>query len=248
MRWFKHFTDNHRGRSMDRLFNEMGHAGWGIYVLMEICAEKLEKLPDREILESDCVFGFSWRAVENALRMKRKSARQLLGTCQECNLLSWEGNDFEIKISMPILLKLLEYDQRKSRADSAGKPPPARLEKNRVEKNRKEENRIDIICPEAPPAPLYIRQFPDLEYFHKIKELSEDLVNAWIGTYGADWINGEIKKAKIWCLANSKKRPKVSGTFLSNWFSNGWERYRKTLDSSSAHTGLEQWKQEKGIA
>ena len=83
MKWFKHFTDNHRGRSVQRLMDKMGHSGLAYYILMELCAEKLEKHSENPLVDSDCEFSFHPRVVENALRMKRKSTKNLLETCQE---------------------------------------------------------------------------------------------------------------------------------------------------------------------
>ena len=138
MKWFKHFTDNHRGRSVQRLMDKMGHSGLAYYILMELCAEKLEKHSENPLVDSDCEFSFHPRVVENALRMKRKSTKNLLETCQESNLFTFTYSENEIKISMPILLDLLDYDSKKSRQRRAKIAPESRLEKKRIEKNRED--------------------------------------------------------------------------------------------------------------
>lgn len=114
MRWFKHFTDNHRGRSVQTLMDQMGHAGLGIYILMELCAEKLHKDSGNILTSSDLVFRFHPRVLDNALRMKRKSTENILRISQECNLLKYVYSENEVIIEMPILLNLLEKNYKKS--------------------------------------------------------------------------------------------------------------------------------------
>lgn len=69
----------------------------------------------------------------------------------------------------------------------------------------------------------------DFLFFNSIKPIKPDLVAAWIQGFDEDWVLSEMAKARIWCLANPKRSPKNSSTFLTNWFSKGWERHRKTL-------------------
>lgn len=62
--------------------------------------------------------------------------------------------------------------------------------------------------------------------------VTHKLQNAWLTTYpGADWLLEEMGKARIWIEANPKRAPKDLGRFLSTWFSNGYERYRKGIPS-----------------
>ncbi|MBL0233216.1 MAG: hypothetical protein IPQ08_06085 [Chitinophagaceae bacterium] len=120
IKWFKHFTDNHRGITVQSLFDEFGHAGpCAYYFLIEMCAEKLEKLTGRELSAEDCRFIFKRRVVESATRLKLPTITRLLlhgtsagvwrGFCQG------SGKDQLIIIEMPILLKLLDSDLRKTR-------------------------------------------------------------------------------------------------------------------------------------
>ena len=127
MRWFKHFSDNHRGITINRLLDEMGHQGLAYYIIMEICAEKLTKENDAELSGSDCVFTFNRVYFQNILRMKRKSTGLLLGLLSESNLLSYSENDKEVIIKMPILLDLLDYDSKKSRQRRVTIAPMSRL-------------------------------------------------------------------------------------------------------------------------
>ena len=142
MRWFKHFTDNHRGRSMQALMDELGHLGpCSYYFLVEMCAEKLEQKSDRNLEEADCLFCFHQRIVRQNLRISPVNLRRLLDICQTFGLFSFEIDGSSLKISMPILLDLFEYDQKKSRQRRAKIAPESRLEKNREEKSRVEKEK-----------------------------------------------------------------------------------------------------------
>jgi hypothetical protein len=125
-----------------------------------------------------------------------------------------------------------------SRSQPDRDPIAARSLQDKTIHNRTEHNRtstiVDCADVRSLPAPQHIRQFPDLEFFWLIKEIKDELVNAWIAAYDKEWLASEIQKAKVWCLANPKKKPKAPGPFLSNWFSRGWERHRKTLQTNYA--------------
>lgn len=148
MKWFKHFTDNHRGRSMQFLFDEMGHTGlssW--YVLMEICAEKLDRKADKNLEEVDCLLEFHARVVRQSLRISPATLQRLLDICQQLGLLKYEFSTNSLKISMPILLDLLDYDAKKSRQRRAKVTTENRLDKNRIEKNREDTDTYSFKSP-----------------------------------------------------------------------------------------------------
>jgi hypothetical protein len=148
MRFFKHFTDNHRGRTVQRFLDEMGPAGvMAYYFIMEICAEKLEKKDGKAATESDCVFVFNRRVIENVTRMKRKSTDKLGIIGQECSVWEWKPNQNEIIIKMPILLDLLDRDLKSARTRRARDAENPRLELEL-------ESELDIdkeICAVSPP-------------------------------------------------------------------------------------------------
>ena len=138
MRWFKHFTDNHRGRSVQSLMDEMGHSGLCYFILMEMCAEKLERpnnLADHQqmsgsLTADDCEFIFHRRVVESAVRLRRAAVERLLSCCQTSNLFTYEINGEFIKIKMPILLDLLDYDSKRSRSRRAEVGKKSRIDKD----------------------------------------------------------------------------------------------------------------------
>ena len=148
MKWFKHFSDNYRGRSINHLFNEMGHTGVACYyILMELCAEKLERFPDKNLENSDCLFNFSLRFVRQNLRISLAKVELFLGFCSDLGLLSFEISGENLKIEMPILLDLLEYDQKKSRQRRATIAPEKRHDRAY---NRTEYNITDDVVAKTP--------------------------------------------------------------------------------------------------
>jgi len=126
--------------------NEMSHQGVAAYYfLFEMCAEKLEKLPDRDLEEVDCLFRFSPRVVRQTCRISQTNLGRLLDICQTNGLLSFRFFQEELEIKMPILLDLLDYDSKKSRPRRATIAPESRLEKSRVEKNKNKEATAPVV-------------------------------------------------------------------------------------------------------
>lgn len=123
MKWFKHYVDNHRGRSIQDLMDQLGHTGLCYYLLVEMCAEKLEK-GDEGLTIADCLFSFHTRVVRQMLRISPANLRHLLGVCAANGLLSFEFSGSSLQIKMPILLNLLERNTKKAqrtRIDNAQK-------------------------------------------------------------------------------------------------------------------------------
>lgn len=142
MRWFKHFTDNHRGQSIQSLMDELGYFGpFFYYLIYELCAEKLEQELRTELTPEHCQFVFHQRVVCSASRAKPFTIGRALDAGQSCGLWSWELDGSYIKISMPILLNLLDRDMKKPRLKREKSAPNTRLDKNRVEKSRTEQSR-----------------------------------------------------------------------------------------------------------
>lgn len=126
MRWFKHFTDNHRGRTVQGLFDELGPIGPLCYfIIIELCAEKLEKPTDRPTTLDDCVFVFNAHVLQFATRAKRFTIESVLTHCSVAGVLEWKRNVNEITIKLPMLLNLLDREMKKPRAkrdSDAGNP------------------------------------------------------------------------------------------------------------------------------
>lgn len=243
MKWFKHFSDNHRGQSIQALLDKFGHAGpCAYYFILEMCNEKLDQLDDRSLSEDDCVFTFHRRVVCSAVRMRPSLVTQLLNYCGTIGLLSVRFQSEFIEIKMPILLDLLESDQKKSRSKRVTFAIQSRLEenKNRIEQNRIEKN---ILTPEAKNLPAKVSKaalrgcLPDFEFDEVCSRLLANVThkaqNAWLEAYpSVDFITQEIRRANAWIETNPQKRPRDFGKFMLSWLSRAFENYRKGLPSN----------------
>lgn len=140
MKFFKHFTDAHRGQSIQRLKDRHGMKGVGIYwTLVELCAEKLIKDDAEEFTVEHCNFTFHHRYIRDTLETHQlKNLLMYLRSMSDVGLMSFECVGDVISICMPKLLECMDRDTkraRKPRGDSAPK------KKN---KDKEEDKDIDI--------------------------------------------------------------------------------------------------------
>lgn len=108
MNFFKHFTDAHKGQSMQTLFEELGHTGpccW--WILVELCAEKIELNQVKRLEVLDCVFDFHERFLRQNLRVSRGKLEKFLRISENLSLISFTKSENVFKISMPKLLDCL---------------------------------------------------------------------------------------------------------------------------------------------
>lgn len=267
MKWFKHYSDMHRGQSINRLLDELGHTGLCFFILQEMCAEKLEKKGHESLTDSDCLFNFHQRIVRQNLRISAANLRRLLDICAEVGLLSFEFSGNSLQISMPILLNLLDRDSisaRKTRANSAKKTRLDKEEDKDKDKDKEEEIYISSeptksVAEEAknPRLPALVKSSEKpIRAVSKIRltesvevDVAKDLILAWSETYDKEFLESEFKKARNWVLANSHKAPKKDwGRFFNNWFSRGWEQYRKSLKSNQPGLSLDDLNDLLGVA
>lgn len=105
MKWFKHVKDNHRGKLVNYLLDELGYCGpFFKDTILEMCAEKLDRKTDEEVSADDCTFLFHRRVVESATRAKRSTVRSALVAGQSANFWTFVEDGEFFKISAPILL------------------------------------------------------------------------------------------------------------------------------------------------
>ena len=142
MKWFKHFTDEHRGRSITDLMDRMGHMGLCFFLLEEICAEKLEVKGDEELKPEHCVFKFNTRKVRRLLGISQRNLERLLDICQTNERLSFSFVENELEISMPNLLNLLDRDCKKARPHRA---------KGALRSRSREEKEVEVEVEVSPP-------------------------------------------------------------------------------------------------
>lgn len=161
----------HHGRSINHLMDELGHTGLCFFLLQEMCAEKLEPKIGRNLTADDCLFSFHLRVVLQALRLRPVGLERLLSSCQAAGLLQFEFCQNEIKITMPILLDLLDRDTKKARQTRAAAALKPRQEKRREDKEE-EKKREEYVAAgsDGPPLPAFSKPRPDTESNRKVWE------------------------------------------------------------------------------
>lgn len=233
MKFFKHFTDAHRGQSIQRLKDRHGMKGVGIYwTLVELCAEKLIKDDAEEFTVEHCNFTFHHRYIRDTLETHQlKNLLMYLRSMSDVGLMSFECIDDVIVISMPKLLECMDRDAKRARTKRAASAPKKK-NKDKEEDKEKEED----ICSE--PSNLVPIKPPSSNALISISSnqqvaISTDLIKSWADTYPKEFLDIEVKKARSWIIANPHKAPKKSwGRFFNSWFDRGWEKYRTTLKSN----------------
>lgn len=153
MKWFKHYSDNYRGRSIEEIYSQMGHTGISCYfILTEICTEKLEKSSTKSIDKDDCEFNFSLAFVRRNLRISSDKLKVFLNIASGLGLFQFEISEKELKIFYPILLNLLDSDSKKTRSIRDTSATETRLDKDKdkdkevevVDKTPTTKNKIEI--------------------------------------------------------------------------------------------------------
>ena len=125
-----------------KLLNEFGHMGYAAwFILLEMCAEKMQKNHDEMYSEVHCKFTFSERIVRQKLRISRTKVQNILNKCSEYSLLSYDFVGEEFNFYIPKLLESLDRDQRRARQVRDTAATEVRLEVKKKEgKNIRRKN------------------------------------------------------------------------------------------------------------
>lgn len=242
MRWFKHYSDMHDGRSINDLLDKMGHTGLCFFLLQELCAEKLD-VSSENLDESSTIFKFHQRIVRQKLRISLAKLERLLSVCQGNGLLSFHFYESFVEIKMPILLDLLDRDAKNARLRRAKNAQKPRLDKEleldlEEEKNKKEKKNYNTSRGVRKPAnPLNL-------------EIWKSYSDAFRQRYGHDPVRNASVNSKISQIA---QRLGPEGVAVVRFFvSHNDSFYLKQVhsiglclkDAEALHT---QWKRGKAI-
>lgn len=145
MRFFKHFVDSHRGKSMQVLIKKYGMAGVGRYWLfVELCAEKLNKDKEEEYTEAHCSFEFEQGYLSRTLGFGNvKQCSTYLEGLADLGLCSAQGTGDVYACSMPKLLECMDRDAKRARTERVQAAP----KKKRKNKEKEEEREIGASLP-----------------------------------------------------------------------------------------------------
>lgn len=224
MKFFKHFADAHRGASMQNLFEQMGHTGIACYwILVEMCAEKLDKAREEEFTEEHCKFTFHEKILRQNLRISRTNVELFLGFCAGFSLLSFEITESEIKIYMPKLLESMDRDAKRARPPRVQAAPKKKIKikkKNKKEDKEEEKEVISTVVQKSTPMPS--PESPD----DLLKIISEKTQKTWATLYAdPEFISRELIKAFSYYDNNPRKKPKSKRGWtaaINSWLERGW--------------------------
>lgn len=237
MKWFKHYSDMHDGRSVNNLMDELGHTGLCFFLLEEMCAEKLDASV-KNLDESATIFHFHQRIVRQKLRISPANLRRLLDVCAANGLLAFEFAGNTLQISMPILLNLLDRDAKNARKTRENAAQKTRLEielDRELELDKEKEvgsEPAKAVRKRPPPAPKV-----SLEgFFNQTVEVKEELYRHWQAEFGQPFVNTTLKKIAAYLLAKPTKTPKSDwGGFINRWLYKDWEDQRKRTPGGPTH-------------
>lgn len=131
MKFFKHFTDAHRGKSLQQLKRRFGFDGIGRYwTFIELCAEKMTKEQASEFTEEHCVFEFERSYLMLSLGYANlKQASSYLQAMAELGLCSVEAQGELYRCSVPKLLECMDRDSKRARQERAAGAPKKKIKK-----------------------------------------------------------------------------------------------------------------------
>ena len=126
MKFFKHFTDAHRGKSLQLLRRKFSRGDHGLkavgiyWTLVELCAEKMEKSRDEEFTDAHCNFEFSLKYLRDTLGTHQtKNCVMYLQCLHDVCLMSVQCSDDVCTIYMPKLLECIDRDSNRTRTGRA---------------------------------------------------------------------------------------------------------------------------------
>ncbi len=249
MRWVKKPTDTYRGKMHNELLDELGHFGpFAADVLIQMCAEKLQRNKERDINESDCVFTFNERLVRDTLRVSRTKVERMLNLGSTLGLLSFSFVENKIEIKMPKLVYLLNYDSKKKGIKKEQKAHDASLDIDKeididIDKDFRNNTKV-LFLPDSEKIRSREKSnaslnFESMTFSDKGKEkftefgFTQKQLNSLVDAFeDQQWIESELLKSLAWIESNPQRRPKKFPKFFNNWLQRGWESYRKTLQTN----------------
>lgn len=205
MKFFKHFTDAQRGKSLRGVRRSLGMAGIGMYWnLVEACAEKMEKAADEEYSSEHCNFEFELGLLSECLGVKSGRVQVILNSFSEHSLLHYSTDNFIIKIEMPKLLESLDRDTKRARTERVPSAPKKKRKKEEKEIEEEEEGKVStpsvlISSDELGPVPELASELlsPTLAF------VEQSLQRTWLAYWGDKaWIVRTLEK----CIAKRQSR------------------------------------------
>ncbi len=219
MKFFKHFTDAHQGRSMQALMNKFGLEGYAaFFILTEICASKLEKEPNQKFTEEHLKFTFNERIVREKLRMRSTKVELFLNYCSTLDLLQFTKDQDEINFYFPKLLESLDRDTKRARTVRATAAPKIKKKIKKkiveVEETQTAQTAAPISSEKKKREIIKIKNAQEL-----VNTFSEEFLAQLRETYGDHFVGQEIPQMALKIIATEDYKTNYQS------FAQAWMRY-----------------------
>lgn len=231
MKWFKHYSDNYRGRSVASFHRNFGHTGVSWYFLFtEICTEKLEKERGAGNAEASPTLSFDKVFVESALRGTYAKITRWLRHGVVLGLWTYKETEFDLNVRYPILLELLHTDLTKTRSRREHDKSVTRLELDK-EEDKEEDKNILVVTTQKVSSPSRRQTIPFSEF-----KPSKEIQDNWINLYDYEYLKREWAKMSTYLIANAHKNKKTNRgwiQFAAGWLDRGWSNHQKSGHTKS---------------
>lgn len=249
MKFFKHFTDAHEGKSMMALMSKFGLEGYAaFFILTELCAKKFEKGKSEEVSEDHLRFTFHERILREKLRMRSTKVELFLNYCATLDLLQVHKNSEEFHFYFPKLLESMDRDSRRARPVRDKNAPKIKNKDKDKDKDIIKETTY-VVSPllvlgkhsrgnSSPRETFEVHDVSDL-----ISHLDPKVFARWNQLYSAEYVEREMLKMVNYLVANPAKNKKTKrgfSMFASNWLDRGWPKYQ-AQSSGKSESGVLAW-------
>lgn len=139
MKWFRHYSNAHKGQVMQSLIPIFGKAqGYGLFFLL------VEYLTDKWDGKSDPKFRVFKSELRSFLGLKQNKLSLFLECLQNQTSFSFTETEFFFEIEFPKLLEIRHRDALDASTRLELRQHKSGGEQNRIEKNRKEKNVVVV--------------------------------------------------------------------------------------------------------
>jgi uncharacterized phage protein (TIGR02220 family) len=146
MKWFKHYTDASNDDAINRLEQEYGYEGYGVYwKILEFCAAKYDG-------KSEPRFSINKVKIKSVLGLTQSKIEKILVTSSQNNLFSLEISENNYEIFFPKLAEIKDNHTKNLQATGKSLASNLPLDKNRIDKKRDKKGDTPPLVEATPPS------------------------------------------------------------------------------------------------
>lgn len=140
MKWFKHYTDASNDDGINRLEQEFGYEGYGVYwKIIELCALKWDG-------KSKPIFTLNRKKIRLILSLNYVKTELILSLISELKLFNVVISEFDYSFEIPKLLEIKDNHARNLQVAGNKVSTNLPLDKNRTDKNRTDKKGRRLLC------------------------------------------------------------------------------------------------------